>query len=179
MNQRLDRLDGLAPMLRQPALELIQRCQRKLGRTLLVVSGWRSVNEQMLNYQKGRVFIRETGEWEIADKTLVVTNSKPGLSAHNVITRAGAPAAMALDVIPLLPNGQPEWEVDPDFWDALYEKVAWKVGLDPLGDAIGSYLAGDWGHFEEPAWKLKLDGLNLLLPVAGVTSGESRMASRV
>ncbi len=187
MNQRLERLDGLAPVIRQPALELIQRCQRKLGRTLLVVSGWRSIHEQMLNYQKGRMFVRETGEWEIADKTLVVTNSKPGLSAHNVITLAGAPASMALDVIPLLPNGQAEWDVDLDFWDKLYE-ISWKVGLDPLGDVIGSYLAGDRGHFEEPAWKLKLDGLNLMLPAsptqrgepgAGVASGESRLASRV
>lgn len=178
MNQRLDRLDGLAPMLRQPALELIQRCQRKLGRTLLVVSGWRSVNEQMLNYQKGRIFVRETGEWEIADKTLVVTNSKPGLSAHNVITHAGAPAALALDVIPLLPNGQADWNVSLDFFDDLYE-IAWKVGLDPLGDAIGAFLEGDRGHFEEPAWKLKIDALGMLLPVSGLASGESRLASRV
>lgn len=169
MNQRLDRLNGLAPMLRTPALELIQRCQRKLGRTLLVVSGWRAVQEQMLNYQKGRVFIRETGEWEIADKALVVTNSKPGLSAHNVITLAGARASMALDVIPLLPDGQPEWDVEMPFWDKLFE-LAWKVGLDPLGDQIGEFLKGDLGHFQEPAWRLKLDGLNLMLPVALVPS---------
>lgn len=178
MTQHLERLDGLAPVIRMPALELIQRCQRKLGRTLLVVSGWRSSHEQMLNYQKGRMFVRETGEWEVADKTLVVTNSKPGLSAHNVITLAGAPASMALDVIPLLANGQAEWNVSLDFWDALYE-IAWKVGLDPLGDIIGAFLKGDLGHFEEPAWKLKLDGLNLMLPGAGVTSGETRLASRV
>ncbi len=178
MTQHLERLDGLAPVIRMPALELIQRCQRKLGRTLLVVRGWSSVQEQMLHYQKGRVFVRETGEWEIADKALVVTNSKPGLSAHNVISLAGAPAAMALDVIPLLPNGQAEWDVDLDFWDALYE-IAWRVGLDPLGDVIGSYLAGDRGHFEEPAWKLKIEALGMMLPGAGVASGESRLASRV
>lgn len=165
MNQRLDRLDGVAPMLRTPALELIQRCQRKLGRTLLVVSGWRSVQEQLLNYQKGRVFVRETGEWEVADQTAVVTNSRPGGSAHNVIVkRDGAPSAMGLDLIPLLSNGQPEWDVDLRFWDDLYE-LAWKVGLDPLGDTIGAYLKGDLGHFEEPAWRLKLEGLGLILPV--------------
>lgn len=165
MNQHFERLDGLAPVIRLPALQLIERCQRKLGRTLMVVSGWRSVNEQMLNYQKGRIFVRETGEWEVADRASVVTNSKPGLSAHNVITLAGVASSMALDVIPLLANGQPEWEVDLRFWDDLYE-IAWKVGLDPLGDAMGSFLDGDRGHFEEPAWKLKLDGLNLMLPVA-------------
>lgn len=166
MNQRLDRLDGLAPMLRTPALELIQRCQRKLGRTLLVVCGARPVQEQLLNYQKGRVFVRETGEWEVADQTAVVTNAKPGTSAHNVIVKHdGAPASMAFDVIPLLANGQPEWDVDLRFWDDLYE-LAWKVGLDPLGDQTGAYLKGDLGHFEEPAWRLKLDGLGLILPVA-------------
>jgi hypothetical protein len=165
MTQHLERLDGLAPVIRMPAMELIQRCQRKLGRTLLVVSGWRAVQEQMLNYQKGRMFVRETGEWEIADKALVVTNSKPGMSAHNVITLAGAAAAMALDVIPLLATGQPEWNPDLRFWDDLYE-IAWKAGLDPLGDTVGAYLEGDRGHFEEPSWKLKLDGLNLMLPVA-------------
>lgn len=178
MTQHLERLDGLASVMRMPALELIQRCQRKLGRTLLVVSGWRSIHEQMLNYQKGRVFVRETGEWEVADKALVVTNSKPGLSAHNVITLAGVAASMALDVIPLLPNGQPEWDVDLDFWDHLYE-IAWKVGLDPLGDTVGAFLDGDRGHFEEPAWRMKCDALNLMLPGAGLASGESRLASRV
>lgn len=165
MNQHLDRLDGLADWLQVPARELLDRCQATLKRTLLVVSGWRSVQEQILNYQKGRVFVRETGEWEVADRLEVVTNSKPGMSAHNVITRAGAPAALALDVIPLLANGQPEWTVDLRFWDDLYE-LAWKVGLDPLGDQTGAYLKGDLGHFEEPAWRLKMDGLGLILPVA-------------
>lgn len=165
MNQHLERLDGLAPVIRQPALELIQRCQRKLGRTLLVVSGWRSMQEQTLHYQKGRVFVRETGEWEIADQSAMVTKSKPGLSAHNVITRTGERASLALDVIPLLANGQPDWNVDLQFWDALYE-LAWRVGLDPLGDAVGNYLPGDRGHFEEPGFRLKMDGLGLMLPGA-------------
>lgn len=164
MTQHLERLDGLAPVIRQPALALIERCQRKLGRTLLVVSGWRSVQEQMLNFQKGRAFVRESGEWEVVDRAAVVTNSRPGTSAHNVITRAGDRAALALDVIPLLANGQPEWDVDLRFWDDLYE-LAWKVGLDPLGDQTGAYLKGDLGHFEEPAWRLKLDGLGCILPV--------------
>lgn len=74
---------------------------------------------------------------------------------------------MALDVIPLWTDGTPDWEVDDRFWDSLYE-LAWKMGLDPLGDPIGSYLAGDKGHLEEPAWKLKLEGLGLIQPTAGV-----------
>lgn len=164
MNQRLERLDGLAPVLHKPALRLIELCDQKLKRKLLVVSVWRSVQEQMLNYQKGRTFNRETSEWEITDAALVVTRAKPGATPHNAITRQGERASLALDVIPLLNNGEADWQVDENFWDHLYE-LSWKVGLDPLGDPIGGYLKGDKGHFEEPGWKLKLDGLGLILPV--------------
>lgn len=164
IDQRLDRLDGLHACLRRPAVLLIERCELTLHRKLLVVQGWRSVQEQMLIYQKGRTMNRETGEWEIAVPANVVTRAKPGLSAHNVITKQGARASMALDVIPLLEDGTPEWTVDGGFFDDLYE-IAWKVGLDPLGDPIGSYLAGDMGHFEEPGFRHKLEGLGLIQPV--------------
>lgn len=167
MNQRLDRLNGLHPMLRDPALRLVERCEQTLGRRLFIVHGWRSMPAQMAIYAKGRTLDRETGEWEITDAAAVVTKARPGLSAHNVITQAGQPASMALDIIPFAPDGSLDWEVDLDFWDALYE-LAWKVGLDPEGDPIGSYLAGDRGHFGEPGWKLKLQGLGLLLPAADV-----------
>lgn len=164
MNQRLDRINGLANFLHQPALKLVESCDLKLQRKLMVVWGWRSVQEQLLNYQKGRSFVRLSGEWVVTDQSAVVTNAKPGASAHNVVTIAGnAPASVALDVIPLLPDGQPDWNVEMRFWDNLFE-LAWKVGLDPLGDPIGSYLKGDLGHFEEPAWKLKIADLGLQLP---------------
>lgn len=164
MNQRLDRLDGLAAFLRPCALRLIELCDTKLGRKLLVVSGWRSVQEQMLNYQKGRTFMRDTGEWVVSNPAAVVTKAKPGASAHNVIiSQTGLPSAMAFDVIPLLSTGQPDWNVDEEFWDRLYE-LSWKVGLDPLGDPVGGFLKGDLGHFEEPGWKLKIGELGLLLP---------------
>lgn len=161
-DQHLERLSGLHGCIHRPALLLIERCAFSLNRKLLVVQGWRSIQEQMLIYQKGRTLNRDTGEWEITGD--IVTRAKPGLSAHNVITRQGERASMALDVIPLTADGRSDWEVNDNFWDKLYE-LAWKVGLDPLGDPIGSYLAGDKGHFEEPAWKLKLDGLNLIQPV--------------
>ena len=169
MNQRLERLDGLAPFLQAPALRLIEQCDLKLKRKLLIVSGWRSVQEQMLNYQKGRTMNRETGEWEVSDAALIVTKAKPGLTPHNAITRKGDRAALAFDCIPLKPTGEPDWLVAVSFWDTLYE-LAWKCGLDPLGDRIGAYLPGDMGHFEEPGWKWKLDGLGLILPVSGLTT---------
>ncbi len=172
MNQRLDRLNGLHPMLRDPALRLVERCEQKLKRRLFVVHGWRSMAEQMAIYAKGRTYNRETQEWDVTDAAAIVTKARPGLSAHNVITRAGAPAAMALDVIPLAADGSLDWQVELDFWDDLYE-LAWKVGLDPEGDQIGSYLAGDRGHFGEPGWKLKMDGLALLLPSADLATGQT------
>lgn len=165
MNQRLERLDGCAELIRQPALKLIELADVRLGRKLLVVSGWRSVQEQLLNYQKGRTINRETGDWEVSNGRLIVTNAKPGFTPHNVITRSGGRAALAFDCIPLNLDGSADWTPGQDFWDALYE-LAWKVGLDPLGDRVGAYLAGDAGHFEEPGWKWKLDGLGLLLPVS-------------
>jgi hypothetical protein len=169
MNQHLERLDGLAPFLHKPALRLIERSEKQLGRKLLVVRTWSSVQEQMLKYQQGRMLNREMDVWEVTDQRLVITDAKPGMSGHNVITKTGGRAAVCLDVIPLRPDGTAEWDVDGAFWDKLWE-IGWKVGLDPLGDQIGSYLAGDNGHFEEPGYTWKLDGLGLMLPTNILTT---------
>jgi hypothetical protein len=165
MNQHLERLDGCSPIIRQPVLELIHLCDTKLFRTLMIVYGWRSVQEQALLYQKGRSINRETNEWEVSDALLVVTNSKPGTTAHNVITIKGEAASMAVDLIPIKADGTADWEPGDKFWEDLY-RLCWKVGLDPLGDPIGAYLKYDKGHFEEPAWMLKLEGLKCLLPTS-------------
>jgi len=170
MNQRFERIDGLHPMLHAPATRLIALCDEKLHRTLMVVYGWRSVQEQQLIYQQGRTMNRETGLWEIADTALVVTRALPGTSAHNVITIKGDRAAMALDVAPLHADGTADWAPGEDFLDRLYE-ISWKCGLDPLGDPTGSYLAYDKLHFEEPQWRLKLEGLGCLLPALTTTTG--------
>jgi len=167
MNQHLDRLNDVAPFLRAPVLRLCELCDQKLKRTLLIVTGFRSVNEQLLKYVQGRTFNRESGEWEVTDVKQVITNAKPGRSAHNVVTRDGASAALAVDLIPFDGRGYVDWDPGVAFWDSLYE-LAWKVGLDPLGDPAGAYLAGDQGHFEEPGWKLKLEGLGLVLPNSDV-----------
>jgi hypothetical protein len=169
MNQHLDRLDGLALFLHAPALKLVELCDAKLKRKLMIVSGWRSVQEQMLNYQKGRTMNRETGEWEVSDVNLIVTKAKPGFTPHNAITRDGQRAALAFDCVPLKPNGDADWLVDMGFWDNLYE-LSWKVGLDPLGDPLGEYLKGDLGHFQEPGWKYKSDGMGIILPVSGLVT---------
>lgn len=165
MNQRLDRVEGCHPLIKRPVLRLIELCEQKLKKKLFVVYGFRTVQEQMLIYQKGRTWDPANAVWVETDPKAVVTRSLPGLSAHNVVTTAGKPAAMGVDLVPLDVSGQLDWEVSMDLWDALYE-LAWKVGLDPLGDPIGSYLKGDLGHFEEPCWKLKIDALGCYQPTS-------------
>ena len=151
-------------MLHEPVKKLIADCAQSLHRTLMVVYGWRSVQEQLLFYQQGRSLNRETGVWEVTDVAALVTRALPGSSAHNVITIKGDRAAMGVDLIPLLEDGSADWTPGEDFWDRTYE-LSWKCGLDPLGDQIGGYLKNDKGHFEEPYWKGKLDGLGLVRPV--------------
>ena len=163
MNQHLERIDGLAAFLHAPVMKLIELAASKMHARLLVTQGWRSLQDQMLIYQKGRTLNRSTEVWEITDASQVVTRARPGTSAHNIITVSGGRASCAVDMIPFKDDGAPNWQIDDAFWDDLYE-LAWKVGLDPLGDPIGSYLAGDKGHFEEPAYKLKLEGLGLMFP---------------
>lgn len=168
VNQHLERIDLLHPIIQAPAHELVKRCHASLGRLLLVVHGWRSIDDQALLYQKGRTLNRTTGVWEITDVKNVVTRAKPGTSAHNIVRVATkAPASLALDVIPLNDEGKPDWdigEVDASFWESVYD-IAWKVGLDPLGDPIGSYLAGDMGHLEEPAFRFKMEALGVMFPI--------------
>ncbi len=164
MNQRLSRVEACHPIIQRPVLQLVERCEQKLKRKLMIVWGFRSVQEQMVIYQKGRTYDRENAVWVVTSEQDVATKALPGLSAHNVITMAGKPAALGVDVIPYNADGSLDWDVEMKFWDDLYE-LAWKVGLDPLGDTIGAYLKGDLGHFEEPAWKLKLDGLGCYQPV--------------
>lgn len=167
INQHLERLELVSPIIRQPVQRLFDLCEEKLKRKLLLVTGFRSVNEQLLKYAQGRTFNRESGDWEVTNAKEVITNAKPGRSAHNLVTQAGVPASLAVDVIPFDGRGYVDWTPGETFWEALYE-IAWKVGLDPLGDPIGAYLAGDMGHFEEPGYTYKLDGLGLVQPTSEI-----------
>ena len=156
INQQLSRLKQLAPAIQTAATELILRCERDLKYKLLVVRTWSSHAEQMELYKKGRMLAPD-GRWIVENEKLIVTKSLPGQSAHNVVTAGTSfPAAMAVDLIPLNTDGTALWGIGDDFWDKLY-KLSWRCGLDPLGDEVGAFLPFDKGHFEEPAWKLKLE----------------------
>ena len=166
--QHPERLDGLAAFLRPAVEELLLRVRRDHGIVLMIVHGYRSVREQWELYSRGRALNRETGEWEVVTPQAVVTKARPGLSAHNVVTHvSGEPAAVGVDLVPITGGGTPLWDLPLGVWFTIYEE-AWKVGLDPLGDEIGAFVEWDKGHFEEPGWQLKVNGLGLIRPVSGV-----------
>ncbi len=171
MNSRLDRLEGVAAFLHRPIIRLFELCEEKLKTRMLLVHGFRSSQEQLLLYQKGRSFNREECIWTVTNKLEVVTNALPGKSAHNVVKKIdGRAAAVGIDAVPFTNDGGVNWSPPDAFWASVYE-LAWKVGLDPLGDQIGAYVQWDKGHFEEPAWKEKLEGLGLILPASDYQQG--------
>lgn len=168
MKQRLERLNYLAEFMRDTVREFLAACQKDLGHTMFVVYTWRSVSDQYRMYQQGREFKRDEGIWVVVNEEAVVTDATPGTSPHNVITHDGLPAAMAVDVVPMsLSTGTLLWNTPVVQWQKIWA-IAWRFGLDPLGDTVGAYFKRDLCHFEEPAWKLKLAGLHLVQPHADV-----------
>lgn len=163
MNQRLERLSFMAEFLREPALEFLAAIKKDLGHTMFVVYTWRSIMEQHKMYQQGREFRRDEGVWVVVDDQAVVTDAQPGGSPHNVVTINGAPASVALDIVPMSPSGALLWNTPLVQWQKMYA-LAWRFGLDPLGDSVGAYYKRDLCHFEEPAWRYKLAGLHLVQP---------------
>ena len=163
MNQRLERIDEMAAFLREPVREFIAAVQKDTGYQLFVVFTWRSSAKQSALYQQGREFKREDGIWVVVNRDAVVTDAPAGQSPHNVVTKEGAPASVAIDTVPIVAGGQLLWGLSREMWKPIWA-IAWKFGLDPLGDSIGSYYQKDLCHFEEPAWQHKLDGLGLVRP---------------
>lgn len=164
MNQRFERLNFMAEFLRDPVREFLKAVNRDLGHVMFVVHTWRSVNDQVKLWQQGREYRRDEGIWVVVDDSKRVTDAEPGTSPHNVITQNGSPASVAIDTVPMNPStGVLLWDTPMVEWQKIYA-IAWRYGLDPLGDTIGAYFKRDLCHFEEPAWKVKLAGLHLVQP---------------
>ena len=174
-----ERLETCHPLVREKGREFVRIASASQHR-LLLVRAWSSFAEQMGIYQIGRTLETSTGEWK--ETGPVRTKAKPGTSAHNVLTRDKQPASLAFDIIPLDQEGRPLWQVVDEtaeqneirwlrtygrraqsVWNELYKTMA-KCGLDAYGDTWGAYLAWDKGHCEEPAWKLAMAPLGLMLP---------------
>lgn len=128
------------------------RCRRdvelqKLGVTVLLICTFRDDEEQAKLYAQGRT---APGK--------VVTNAKPGQSAHNAKTPQGEPAAEAVDVVPLV-HGKPLWSMSDDPTTAVNEQFVWNrvgehgqaVGLKWYGSPDAPFREGP--HFQNPEWK--------------------------
>lgn len=152
----------LAPFLIDPAKEFVKKVRIDLGVNLFIVFTWRSATEQRNIFTQGREFSREEGIWKVTNKKLVKTDADAGSSAHNVSQPDLKPASLALDVIPMIDTAL-LWGYPTEGWKKIWA-IAWDFGLDPLGDEIGAFYQGDLGHLEEPAWRLKMAGLGLVLP---------------
>jgi peptidoglycan LD-endopeptidase CwlK len=122
----------------------------KLGAYLF--DGYRSKEEQLVLYSKGREFISPTGQWVVTNPRLVVTKAAPGSSAHNY----GVGSDWAFDDNPTKPGVQ--WS-----WDDHYQ---WSE-LGKIGKALGFEWAAEWRSFPERPHFQMLYGYKIatLLPV--------------
>jgi peptidoglycan LD-endopeptidase CwlK len=99
---------------------------KKKGIDYIITCTYRSNEEQAKLYAKGR-----------SDFGRIVTNARPGESAHNV-TRNGMPAACAFDIA-VFENGKLNWSANDPDW-----KAAGEIGL-----IVGLDWAGVWKSFRE------------------------------
>ena len=129
------KLSDLHPDLRPLAQQFLDLAAAQ-GIDVLVTCTYRSDAEQAMLYAQGRTA-----------KGKIVTNAKPGQSAHNHMLNA-APAALAFDVVPLV-HGKPVWDASDPLWDKLGE----------IGRSLGLQWAGDWkGSLKEkPHFELKVN----------------------
>lgn len=118
-------LNHLHPVMRLLADEFLAGC-KTAGLDILVTCTFRSHTEQAKLYAQGRT---EPGR--------IVTNAKPGESAHNV-TIGPVPASMALDFVPLI-GGKPQWRNDHPAW----------LQAGEIAESVGLEWAGRWKRFRE------------------------------
>jgi len=102
---------------------------------LLVTCTLRSMQDQAILYAQGRT-----------TPGPVVTNAKPGQSAHNY--------GLALDVVPLI-HGKPDWSGNSPVWTEV-ANLGQARGLQWLGAPDSQFR--EMAHFEVPNWR-QLAGL--------------------
>lgn len=110
-----------------PRVHLFLRTAKEAGIDLLVTCTWRSNEEQARLYAQGRTTPGRR-----------VTNAKPGQSMHNFTLPNGAPASLAVDVVPLR-AGKPVWAASDPVWQEAGKH----------GEAAGLEWAGRWTRFRE------------------------------
>ena len=127
----MTRLDTLEPGFRTKVEELLEATQRITNREWALSDGRRTLSKQEALYAQGRT---------AAGK--VVTNAKPGSSAHNF--------GLAADIWPLTPDGDFDWEADDELFKIM-ARIAVSIGL------VAGYnfkSIHDAPHVEDPGWRV-------------------------
>jgi len=122
-------LDDLQPEFRALVDPWLAACKAQ-GIDLLVTCTLRTMAEQEALYEQGRT---KPGR--------VVTNAKPGESAHNY--------GLAVDVVPLV-NGKPVWDAMDPLWQTVGD-LGMSHRLEWLGAPHSPFF--ECAHFQFPRWR--------------------------
>jgi peptidoglycan LD-endopeptidase CwlK len=148
MSKPLDKT-GLYPPFAD-AVSKMELQANKIGAFLF--DGYRSTEEQLVLYSKGREFISPTGKWIVTNPRLVVTDAAPGDSAHNY----GVGSDWAFDADPAKPGVQWSWD----------NRFPWNE-LGQIGESLGFEWGNTWRTFPEKVHFQMLYGLKIsnLFPI--------------
>lgn len=131
-------VEDLHPAIRDRAVRL-RSAMFMIGTPVLITSTYRSNEDQAYLYAQGRT---RPGR--------VVTNAKPGTSAHNVMI-GDTPAALAFDICFGTPRRGSTTRFSKVTWDGPWHLVA------AIAKHMGLAWGGDWQkpdrpHFYHPEW---------------------------
>ncbi len=134
------RLSDLDPDLEIMAHQFLDECAQQ-NIDVIVTCTYRDDQEQAILYAQGRT---APGG--------IVTNAKPGESAHNCVSPSGTPDAKAFDVVPIV-NGKPDWTAQHPVWKELGQ-IGRDCGLEWAGDWPAQFgFDKDYSHFQLPGFK--------------------------
>jgi len=128
-------LDDLTPHMKELAIKFQHECHIR-GADVLIYCTLRSNEEQGALYAQGR---SKPGK--------IVTNARPGDSAHNPDRKFGK--ASAFDCCPLN-HGKPVWDAKDPLWSVL-GKAGEEVGLIWSGRWTGKLR--ETAHFQDANWR--------------------------
>jgi peptidoglycan LD-endopeptidase CwlK len=133
-------LNDLSSLVRPKIDDFINKVQIA-NIDMLVTCTSRTMTEQAALWAKGRDL-----QGNVIDRSLVVTNAKPGESAHNY--------RLAIDIVPIV-NGKPDWRGTDPVW----------LDIGEIGESCGLEWAGRWvtfreePHFQLPNWQNFIQGI--------------------
>lgn len=103
---------------------------------------FRSYDEQMIEYKKGRTFNEKTKLWEITDINAVITKAQPGLSFHQY----GVAVDYVFDGDVVKPGIQWTWSAPEKKW----------LDLGAVGKRFKLTWGGDWKMADRPHFEMNL-----------------------